>query len=64
MRRSEANGVRGRPARAPAGLGPELVREREAGVAWKILQRRTGLSRSRLYALWLAERKKERPRSN
>ena len=36
-------------------LGQMLVRERAAGTAWKILMRRTGLSRSRLNEILRAE---------
>lgn len=33
-------------------IGPEIVAAREAGVRWKVLMQKYGLSRSRLYQLW------------
>lgn len=33
-------------------IGQELVAAREAGIRWKVLMQRYGLSRSRLYQIW------------
>lgn len=36
----------------PRTLAEKLVAERAAGIQWKMLSRKYGLSRSRLYQLW------------
>ena len=44
-----------RPARIPENLGAELVAAREAGHPWKVLMRRYGLGRTRLWQVWREE---------
>ena len=41
-------------SKTSATIGPYLVRQRQKGVRWKVLQNETNLSRTRLYQLYKA----------
>ena len=52
-----------RPRRLSAGMeariGAALARARAEGVCWKLLMRRYGLGRTKLYELWRAQLARE-----
>lgn len=42
---------RGRPSCLPPDAGPRVAEERAAGTPWKVLERRYGVGRTRLWQL-------------